>query len=154
VFTTPGGSIVEGGVGMCVNASGQAIPTGPGCSSSSPCSQTSPNTKPISVTSATTVVIVAGSAGKKTYVCNISVSTGAADNVALVEGSGTTCGTSTLGLAGGTTAANGWNLAANGGANLSGGLNHVAQTTVNANDVCLITSSAGPLAGTIVYVQQ
>ncbi len=66
------------------------------------------------------------------------------------DGSNTTMwGTTT----GGTTAANGINLAANGGAVFQAGGN-VAIATAGTNvDLCLITSAAGPVAGHIKWVQ-
>src|SRR6185312_15157443 len=59
--------------------------------------------------------VITGTAGKKTYICSIDVVSATAQNVALVEGTGTTCATNIFGLAGGTTAATGWNFAANSG---------------------------------------
>lgn len=108
----------------------------------------------ISITTATTTRIVTPSASNKTYICSLFLTSAAADNVGIVEGTGGTCGTGTAGVIGGTTAANGPNFAANGGVMLqAGGKTAVAQTAGTNVDLCLITSAATPLAGGIKYVQ-
>lgn len=88
------------------------------------------------------------------FVCYLQFSLSAvADNVALVEGSGTVCATSTVGMAGGNTAATGWNLLANGSVT-SGGITAWAfRTTVLGNNVCLLASSAAQISGVMLYVQ-
>ncbi|HXD86813.1 MAG TPA: hypothetical protein VN641_09975 [Urbifossiella sp.] len=102
--------------------------------------------------------IIAGTAGKKTYICSIDVVSATAQNVALVEGTGTTCATNLFGLAGGTTAATGWNFAANGGLVKGSGIGTVyspsADTNAAAANVCLLSSSTGQISGQIEYVQQ
>jgi len=118
-----------------------------------PCLTTVATSAPISITSATTTRIVAPSASNRTYVCYLYLQTGAANNIAVVEGTGGTCGTGTAGVVGGTTAANGLNNAANSGQQIqNGGATAVATAGTNV-DLCLITSSIGPLAGHIRYVQ-
>lgn len=119
-----------------------------------PCEATAQSYAPISITTATTTRIVAPSASNKTYICSLFLTSAAADNVGIVEGTGGTCGTGTAGVIGGTTAANGPNFAANGGVMLqAGGKVAVAQTAGTNVDLCLITSAATPLAGGIKYVQ-
>lgn len=119
-----------------------------------PCEATLQSYAPISITTATTTRIVAPSASNKTYICHLFLTSAAADNVGIVEGTGGTCGTATAGVIGGTTAANGPNFAANGGVALhAGGKVAVAQTAGTNVDLCLITSAATPLAGGIKYVQ-
>jgi hypothetical protein len=59
--------------------------------------------------------VIAGTSAKKTYICSFDLVSATAQNIALVEGTGSTCATNIYGLVGGTTAATGWNLAANGG---------------------------------------
>lgn len=87
------------------------------------------------------------------YVCYLQFSLSAvADNVALVEGTGSTCGTATLGMAGGNTAALGWNLLAN-GAVTSGGITAWAfKSTVGGNNICLLASSAAQISGVMIFV--
>lgn len=119
-----------------------------------PCEANAQTYAPISITTATTTRIVAPSASNKTYICSLFLTSAAADNVGIVEGTGGTCGTGTAGVIGGTTAANGPNFAANGGMFLqAGGKTAVAQTAGTNVDLCLITSAATPLAGGIRYVQ-
>jgi hypothetical protein len=70
----------------------------------------------------------------------------------LVSGTGTNCGTSTGALMGGTTAATGWNFAANGGIAFGNGRGALAQTDTNADNVCLLQSGSGQLSGVLSYV--
>lgn len=107
--------------------------------------------KTISITTATTTLIVTGAGSQHVRICSIEMVTAIANNVALISGTGATCGTGTTGIAGGTTAANGWNFAANGGLTLGSGLGMVLRTTATGDSVCIITSAAGPLAGSISY---
>jgi hypothetical protein len=100
--------------------------------------------------------LVAGTSGKKIYVCSINLVTATAQNIALVEGTGTTCGTGTAGVTGfgGSTAATGWNLAANGGLTYgSGGFALGAEGTA-ADNLCLFQSSTGQVSGGLSYVVQ
>jgi len=98
--------------------------------------------------------LIAGTSGKQTYVCSMDIVVAAATNVALVEGTGTACGTSTAGMAGGSTAATGWNFAANGGLVKGTGGNWVFKTATTANNVCILVSAANQVSGSIQYVQQ
>lgn len=106
---------------------------------------------PINITASTQ--IIAGVSSKQIYVCSLNLVAGAGDNVALVEGTGTTCATGTAGIAGGATAATGWNFAANGGLALGNGLGIIARTATAANNVCLLVSSSGQVSGNIVWTQ-
>lgn len=119
-----------------------------------PCSTVAQTSTPISITTGTTTRIVAPTSAKKTYICYLFLTSAAADNVGIVEGTGGTCGTGTAGVIGGTTAANGPNFAANGGAAFSAGGVVAAAVTAGTNvDLCLITSASTPLAGVIKWVQ-
>jgi hypothetical protein len=97
--------------------------------------------------------IITGTSSKQTYICSIALIAGAADNVALVEGTGAICGTNTAGMAGGATAATGWNLANNGGLTLGNGAGIVARTATAADNVCLLVSGSGQVSGNIVWAQ-
>jgi hypothetical protein len=77
-------------------------PNSLGCAGASIANTTS---TPISITANTQ--IISGTSAKQTYICSINLIVGAADNVALVEGTGTTCGTGIAGIAGGATATGG-----------------------------------------------
>lgn len=118
-----------------------------------PCQTVAKTYTPISITTATTTRIVAPAASKRTYICYMVLTSAAADNVGIVEGTGGTCGSGTAGVIGGTTAANGPNFAANGGVALGNGGNAVAATAGTNVDLCLITSASTPLAGHIAWVQ-
>lgn len=123
-------------------------PNSLGCAGTSIANTTS---TPISVT--TNTQIISGAVGKQTYLCSINLIAGAPDNVALVEGTGTICGTGTAGLAGGATAATGWNFAANGGLTLGNGSGMVGRTATTANNICLLVSSGAQISGSIVWAQ-
>lgn len=105
------------------------------------------------VTATTTQIIAISGTGGRTYICSINLVTAATNNVALVSGSGTNCASNLAGLAGGTTAATGWNFAANGGLTLGNGLGMVLKTVTTNNEVCLVTSAATQLSGSITWTQ-
>lgn len=138
------------------NALNSAIPAGAnviGYTTPDPCSQAVKTNKPISQTTNTN--LITGTSGKKIYVCSVSLIVGGAENVSFVEGTtGGTCGTSTAAVLGGTTAANGPNLAANGGLTLGNGLGTVMSTATNNNDLCLFQSGSDRNAGNLTYVVQ
>lgn len=120
-----------------------------------PCQAKLATVLPFSITSATTTNILTGTASQKIYVCYLYMQTAIANNIAVIEGTtGGTCGSGTAAMIGGTTAANGLNNAANSGQALGNGGFTVLQTQTNNNDICIITSAAGPLAGVIKYVKQ
>lgn len=107
----------------------------------------------VNISTATTTLIVTGVASRKVYICSLNLVTAAANNVALIEGTTTTnpCDTGAAGMAGGTTAASGWNFAANTGLSQGSGLGSVMTTATNADNVCLVTSAATQLSGHIKY---
>jgi len=107
----------------------------------------------VDIVTATTTLIVTGVANRHVRICSINLVTAAANNVALVAGTGATCATSTAGINGGVTAAEGWNLAANGGIAQGGGLGEIMSTKVSGgatgDSICIITSAATQLSGTL-----
>jgi hypothetical protein len=115
-----------------------------------PCEYTQHVWTRIDVAAAASTVLVAGTSAKKTYICSIGLMSAGTTNLGIVEGSGTTCGTSPLGLIGGNTAAKGLNLTAQAGAAFGNGKAAIAASTVNANDICLINSAAIQVSGYIV----
>ena len=99
--------------------------------------------------------VITGTASKTTYICSIDIVTATAQNIALVEGTVTTCGTGTAGMAGGATAATGWNFAANGGLTKGAGVGSVyIASNATGDNVCLLLSSTGQTSGSIQYVQK
>lgn len=119
-----------------------------------PCSYATKSSAVIDISTATTTRFISPVSGQTAYICALDLVTGAANNVALVEGTGGTCGTGTAGMAGGTTAAEGWNFGANGGISKGGGLGTVYKSAGSNVDVCLITSAATQLSGAVIYVLQ
>ena len=116
-------------------------------------SLTNTNVKPVNITATTR--IITGTASKKTYICAIDLVVSAADNVALLEGTqtSTACDTSATGMAGGATAATGWNFAANGGIAKGNGQGILYLTATAADDVCLFVSASAQVSGSVVWVQ-
>lgn len=133
-----------------------AIPVGTsriGYVSDDPCSNASAKVSvPISQTA--NAKVVTGTSAKKTYICSIMIVAADAENVSLVAGTGSTCGTGTAAVIGGTTAAAGPNLAANGGFALGSGVATIAAGLTNADDFCLFQSASGRVAGVLTYAQQ
>ncbi len=98
--------------------------------------------------------LVAGTASKKIYVCSIHVVAAAATDVAMVEGTGSVCATSTAGVSGfgGATAATGWNFAANGGISLGNGDSSLGAEITGGDNLCVFSSGSGQVSGGISYV--
>ena len=124
--------------------------------SSDPCFRSAKLGAPINLTASGQ--IITGAASKRTYICSIRLLTATAQNIALVEGTGSVCATNIFGLDGGTTAATGWNFAANGGLAEGAGAGTVmspsADTNATAANVCLLLSGSGQVSGHVTYVQQ
>lgn len=118
-----------------------------------PCQTGTVNSTPINISTATTTRIATESASVKIYICHLSIVTNAANNVALIEGTGASCsGGTPAGMAGGTTASSGWNFSANGGISLGMGGYSINQTANQAYSVCLVTSAATQLSGVMKWV--
>lgn len=105
----------------------------------------------INISTATTTLIVTGVSGRHVRICSMSLVTAAANNVAFISGTGATCGTGTTGMNGNTTAATGWNFAANGGLTQGSGLGTINRTNATGDSVCAVTSAATQLSGRISY---
>jgi len=116
-----------------------------GCAGRSLANTTDTN---ISVTANTQ--LITGTAAERLHICHVDlVATGGAINVALVEGTGATCGTGTAGLFGGATAATGWGLAAQGGIVLGDGRRVIRRTAVDGDNLCILVSAATQVSGVI-----
>jgi hypothetical protein len=98
--------------------------------------------------------VVAGTASKRIFVCSIHVVAAVATNVAVVEGTGSVCATSTAGVSGfgGATAATGWNFAANGGIALGNGDSSLGAEGTSGDNLCIFNSGSGQVSGGISYV--
>ena len=119
-----------------------------------PCTYVAKTHIPINISTATTTELTSALAGASThyYVCSIDLVTAAANNVALVDDDTDNCASVTSGLAGGTTAASGWNFAANGGLAKGNGSATVFKTGGTNRVICLVTSAATQLSGSIQVV--
>ena len=110
----------------------------------------------LSISETANTQLVAGTTSKKIYVCSIHVVTATAQNIALVEGTGSTCATGTAGVQGfgGSTAATGWNFAANGGISYGDGSAALGAEGTAADNLCLFQSGSGQVSGGLSYVVQ
>lgn len=117
-----------------------------------PCALNAKVYTPISQTAGTQ--LITGTSSKKTYICSVVLVGSDAENVSLVAGTGTVCATNTVAVIGGASAATGPNLAANGGFTMGTGVAAIAATTVNADNLCLLQSGSGRVAGVMTSVVQ
>jgi hypothetical protein len=120
-----------------------------------PCQAFAHTYTPISINTASTTTIVAGTASKKTYICHMMLAAPVSVSVGIVEGTGTNCSTVSAGVIGGSTAATGMPLAGGPTGFVSGdGMAAVAATATAADNLCLAFSSAQQVSGVIVTVQK
>lgn len=96
--------------------------------------------------------LLAGTANTKIYLCSIIMISATAQNLALVEGTGTVCATGTAGVTGGSTANTGFNWIANEGLTAGSGVGTLAATATAGNNLCLLQSSTGQVSGVIGVV--
>lgn len=117
-----------------------------------PCSGMAKTYIPIDITTAATTELTAALAGASNYyyICAINLITTAANNVSLVDDDTDNCISVTSGLAGGLTAAEGWNIAANGGIAMGNGNGSIMRTGGTNRVLCLVTSAATQLSGHLV----
>lgn len=106
----------------------------------------------VQISQTTGTQLVTGTASERVYICSISLVTATAQNIALVDGTGSVCATSPTGLLGGSTAATGQNFGANGGWVLPYNPYAYAKTSTDADNVCLLQSGAGQVSGVLTYV--
>lgn len=100
----------------------------------------------IAVSTATTTQIVALSSGKKIYVTAMDVIAAGTGNIQFVYGTGTACATGTTNLTGN------YNLTAQVGLTKGGGLGPVLVVPAS-NALCVTTSAAVGMAGSVAYTQ-
>lgn len=110
----------------------------------------------VAISSASSVqAITAANVNMRVVICSMSLGSIGGSDFSVVEGTGTTCATNITAMAGGTTAASGFGLAANGSpVQVGGGIGPIMSTKTIGDNVCLIISGTGPLAGVISYEQQ
>jgi hypothetical protein len=121
--------------------------------STDPCSDNALKVSyPVDIVTATTVEFLNGAgAGNYIHICSVNLVSAGANNVLIAEDDTDNCGSITAGLNGGTTAGEGWNLAANGGAAHGGGAAWIMKSAGTNRYGCIVTSAAVQLSGTIVY---
>lgn len=117
-----------------------------------PCSGVAKTFFVVDIVTATTVEIANAVASEFFYICSIDLHTNAANNVVIAEDDTDGCGSISAGVTGGTTAGEGYNFGANGGRTLGNGLGTVAKTTTANRYLCILTSAATQLSGSISYV--
>ena len=118
-----------------------------------PCSPTSYYARSFTAISLTAnSQVITGSTGNYVYICSISLVVAAATNVAVVAGTGSVCATSIGGIFGGTTAATGYNFAANGGISFGAGSGSIGRSDATGENVCILVSAANQTSGSITYV--
>jgi|SRR5215472_9165216 len=86
------------------------------------------------------------------YICLIYLHSDTAQFVSIVQGTGTTCATSTVALVGATTAANGMSFAGNAGTVVPMPAGSNIKTTTTAQHLCILQSGSGRLSGVISYL--
>jgi hypothetical protein len=123
--------------------------SGTGCGGLPP---SAANSQPVNSAAAQNLKIISNAAGKYTYVCAYELQSAGTNNVAVVYGTGTNCATGTTALIGGSTAAAGYNFTAQTGI-VRGDGNGVLFKVPPPNDVCIITSAAVQLSGSMTYTQ-
>lgn len=105
----------------------------------------------------TNTQLISGTSSLNIYFCSWNDQNGGtATNYAIVEGTGSVCGTGTAavpGISGGTTAATGWNTAANGGRVIGNGAAAIGATATLADNVCVLVSAANQLNIGYSYVK-
>jgi len=109
----------------------------------------------ISIDQTSNTQYVTGTASERIYICSFNIVTNGAEDVAVVSGTGSVCGTSTAGvpgLTGGPAATDGWQLAANGGIVTGSGESSVAETDTDADNLCILQTGSGQLSGGFTYV--
>ena len=117
-----------------------------------PCSGKAKSYYVVNLAAASVVQVAAAVASEFYYVCEVNLVTAAANNVLIASDDTVACASLTAGLNGGTTAATGWNFAANGGIALGNGDSTVMKTATANHYLCILPSAATQLSGTIAYV--
>ncbi len=143
---------VKGSFGRLVTSTGDALDVNVKfpAASADPCNSAT-GKKNIAISQTANAELVPASGGK-IYVCALLVVGADAENLSFVEGTGATCATGTAAVIGGTTAANGPNMAANAGWQMGTGQGSVAQTNSAGTALCLFQSGAGRVAGNLMIV--
>ena len=100
----------------------------------------------INISTATTTKVITGITERWTYITSFNVIAGGSGNFQLVYGTDSTCGTGQVALTGA------YNLTAQAGLVVGSGI-APALVIPTGNDVCVITSAAVQMSGSIAYAQ-
>lgn len=117
-----------------------------------PCSYLAKSYYIVNTSSAATFEIANASGSNHWYVCSVNIVVGAAQGVAIAHDDTDGCGSITAGMNGGTTAATGWQFAANGGIALGNGDASVLKSATGGHYFCMLTSTTAQTSGVISYV--
>lgn len=96
--------------------------------------------------------LITGTANGRIHICSIMFNVADAENVSLVSGTGTVCATGLTAVIGGITAVLGNNLLAGSGYSVGDGGAWIARATAVSDNLCLLMSGSGRIAGVITYV--
>jgi hypothetical protein len=144
---------IKGSFGRMVTSTGDALDVNVKypAAAADPCSDPTLIKQNVAISQTASSRLVVGGRSR-VFVCSFFTFGADAESQSLVEGTGTTCGTATLAVVGGSTAANGPNFAATQGYAQGNGAAWIAATAVSGNDLCLLQSGAGRVAGNLTYV--
>ena len=117
-----------------------------------PCQREARTVYVVDIVTATTTEIANAVASEFFYLCSVSLFSAGTQNVAIVEDDTDACTSPTAGLNGGVTAAEGYNFTAQTGIVTGTGSNWVMKTATANRYMCIITSAAVQLSGTITFV--
>lgn len=87
------------------------------------------------------------------HICTVMLISADAENVSLVDGTGSVCGTGTAAIIGATTAANGLPLTTNEGFSMTSAA-QILPMSAAARHLCLLQSGSGRIAGIITYIDR
>lgn len=105
-------------------------------------------TSKATVNQTASATVVTGSSGNKIYICAVVLVSAAAQNISVVEGTGTNCATGIAAVIGGTTASIA--VAAEGGFSAIAPFAWISTATA-ANNLCVLQSGTGNVSGVITY---
>jgi hypothetical protein len=148
-FYTPGGGGVNGALGMCLNGSNKAVPCNAAGVLPTPVTVTgsaSSSSVPINVSTATTTQLVALSGTLSIYVTSLDVIAGGTGNITFEYGTGTACATGTTALTGA------YPLTAQAGIAKGDGNGTILKVPAG-NALCVLTSAAVQMSGSVSYQQ-
>ena len=117
-----------------------------------PCQREARTTYVVDIVTATTTEIANQVASEFFWLCSVHLFTAGINNVAIVEDDTNDCASPTAGLNGGVTAAEGYNFIANQGIVVGTGEFYIMRTATANRYLCIITSAAVQLSGTITLV--